>query len=48
MAIEGTLREGWRTADVADRNSKIVGTKEMGARVARHLEVIMDSGVTRS
>ena len=48
IAIEDTLREGWRTADIAGGTSKVIGTREMGVQIARHLEVIMSSRVTRS
>ncbi len=48
LAIENALREGWRTADVADGSSKVVGTREMGAQIARHLESVLDSRIARS
>jgi len=39
-AIDATLEEGWRTADIADAAtpaSKVIGTEAMGAQVLRHL-----------
>lgn len=33
-AIDAVLAEGWRTADVASRASRVVGTRELGQRIA--------------
>ena len=37
-AIDETLRAGWRTADITEAGSRVVGTKEMGSLIARQLE----------
>jgi len=47
-AIEETLRAGWRTADIAETGSRVVGTKEMGALIGRQLEVALESRTTRT
>lgn len=47
-AIEETLRAGWRTADIAEAGSRVVGTKEMGAIIGRQLEVALESRTTRT
>lgn len=41
-AIEATLRSGWRTPDLAAPDSRIVGTREMGRRVAESLERVLE------
>ncbi len=46
-AIAETLRGGWRTADIAEGGSRVVGTKEMGARIARNLEAVLQAQTTR-
>lgn len=40
-AVETTLREGWRTPDVAEPGSRVVGTREMGACIGRTLEKLL-------
>ncbi len=47
-AIEETLRAGWRTADIVEAGSRVVGTKEMGVLIARQLEVALESRTTRT
>lgn len=42
VAIADTLQNGWRTADIAAPGSKVVGTRELGARVAANLETVLD------
>ena len=37
-AVCAVLREGYRTADIAEPGSRVVGTREMGSRVAAALE----------
>lgn len=37
-AIEETLRDGWRTADIAAPGSRVVGTREMGRRIGDKLK----------
>ncbi len=39
-AVERTLKEGWRTADIADAStpkSKILSTRDIGARITEHV-----------
>jgi 3-isopropylmalate dehydrogenase len=47
-AVEQALRsvwsEGWRTADVAGPGTRVVGTRELGARVAEHAAAIVREG----
>ncbi|MGR8980724.1 MAG: isocitrate/isopropylmalate family dehydrogenase [Gammaproteobacteria bacterium] len=33
-AIESTLAAGWRTQDIASSNSRVIGTEELGLRIA--------------
>lgn len=40
-AVETTLREGWRTPDVAEPGSRVVGTREMGDCISRTLEKLL-------
>jgi 3-isopropylmalate dehydrogenase len=47
-AIEETLQGGWRTADIAETGSKVIGTKEMGARIAQQLQVALESRTARA
>jgi 3-isopropylmalate dehydrogenase len=42
-AVETTLAQGWRTRDIAAPGSKIVGTREMGERLAMVLEESVDA-----
>lgn len=37
-AVEETLIEGWRTADICEPGCKLVGTQEMGLRIGDSLE----------
>lgn len=37
-AIESTLKSGWRTPDIAASDSRMLGTQEMGRRIAAALE----------
>jgi 3-isopropylmalate dehydrogenase len=37
-AVDRTLAEGWRTADIAEPASIVVGTRELGARIADAVE----------
>lgn len=40
QAVEQTLKDGYRTVDIADKNTpeeKILGTKEMGEKVLEHI-----------
>lgn len=37
-AVTETLLDGWRTADIAARDSRVVGTREMGKRIGDRLE----------
>lgn len=37
-AVERALAEGWRTADIAGPDCKVIGTREMGLRIAAELE----------
>ena len=41
-AIEATLRSGWRTPDLAAPECQVVGTREMGRRVAGSLERVLE------
>jgi 3-isopropylmalate dehydrogenase len=36
-AVAGTIRDGWRTGDIAAKGEKSVGTKEMGQEIARRV-----------
>ncbi len=45
-AIEETLAEGWRTADIAEPGCRVVGTREMGQCVRRNLERLLADGPT--
>lgn len=40
-AIEQTLQEGWRTADIAGKEHVIVGTKELGYKIRQTLKKII-------
>lgn len=40
-AVETTLGEGWRTPDVAEPGSRVVGTREMGTCIGRNLEKLL-------
>ncbi len=42
-ALRSLWREGWRTEDVATPGTRIVGTREMGSRVAEHAVEILES-----
>lgn len=42
-AIENTLAQGWRTRDIAAPGCRIVGTREMGERLAMALEESLDA-----
>jgi 3-isopropylmalate dehydrogenase len=42
-AVRSVWREGWRTEDVAIPGCRVVGTREMGRRIAGRAEEIMDT-----
>ena len=42
-AIQSVWKEGWRTQDVAVPGSRVVGTREMGARVAERAVAILEA-----
>jgi 3-isopropylmalate dehydrogenase len=42
-AVENTLAQGWRTQDIAAPGCRIVGTREMGERLAMALEDSLDA-----
>ena len=42
-AIQSVWKEGWRTRDVAVPGSRVVGTREMGARVAERAVAILEA-----
>jgi 3-isopropylmalate dehydrogenase len=42
-AVENTLAQGWRTQDIAAPGSRVIGTREMGQRLATALEESCDA-----
>ena len=36
-AVARVLDEGWRTADIMDEDGKLLGTREMGDKIAEYL-----------
>jgi 3-isopropylmalate dehydrogenase len=42
-AVAGVYRKGWRTADVAEPGRPVIGTREMGERIAQALASINDA-----
>jgi 3-isopropylmalate dehydrogenase len=42
-AVRSVWRHGWRTADVATPGTRIVGTREMGSRIAERAVEILES-----
>ena len=42
-AVRSVWREGWRTEDVAIPGCRVVGTREMGRRIAGRAEEITDT-----
>lgn len=47
-AIAETLRDGWRTADIAAPGSRVVGTREMGKRIGDKLKEKMAASAAGS
>ena len=47
-AVAETLRDGWRTADIAAPGSKVVGTREMGKRIGDKLKEKMAAAAAGS
>jgi 3-isopropylmalate dehydrogenase len=47
-AVRSVWQEGWRTADVAIPGSRLVGTREMGRRVASRAVEILGSRTCES
>jgi hypothetical protein len=41
-ALRSLWREGWRTEDMATPGTRIVGTREMGSRVAERAAEILE------
>jgi 3-isopropylmalate dehydrogenase len=48
LAIAETLRDGWRTADIAAPGSRVVGTREMGMRIGDKLKEILTASAVGS
>jgi 3-isopropylmalate dehydrogenase len=44
-AVRLVLKDGFRTVDIRQKGATIVGTKEMGDRVAEQVGVLMQSAL---
>ena len=42
-AVVETWRQGWRTADLAERGCRVIGTREMADRICESLHVVSES-----